>query len=318
MNPSKLLQNIQSGWSPLAVIAVTTLAIIAVSIHCLASGYFIIFQNLFYIPIIIACSYYTKRGFAFSVIIASLYFLLTLAFTRESSILLQAFVRVLIFVLVAGVITYLSLACKRAEDSLVAERTLLRTLIDHLPDTIYVKDAACRKTLANPVDVRNIGASSEAEVLGKTDFDFYPHELAAAFYADDQSVIQSGRPMLNREEMITLPDRTIGWQVTSKVPLRDSTSQVIGLIGIGHDITERKRAEQERESLIEELKTALENVRTLDGLVPICAHCKKIRDDKGYWNQLEKYIVEHTDAKLTHGLCPDCAELYFPGFAPKT
>ncbi|TSA16759.1 PAS domain S-box protein [bacterium] len=81
---------------------------------------------------------------------------------------------------------------------------------------------------------------------------------------------------------------------------------------------ERKRAEQERESLIKGLKTALENVRTLDGLVPICAHCKKIRDDKGYWNQLEKYIVDHTDAKLTHGLCPDCAELYFPGLVPKT
>jgi hypothetical protein len=163
-----------------------------------------------------------------------------------------------------------------------------------------------------------MGASSEAEVLGKTDFDFYPREMAEAFYADDQRVIQSGRPILNREEMITLPDKAIGWQLTSKVPLRDSTGQVIGLVGIGHDITEHKRAEQEREFLINELKTALENVRTLDGLVPICAHCKKIRDDTGYWNQLEHYIMAHTDAKLTHGLCPDCAELYFPGVAAKT
>lgn len=85
------------------------------------------------------------------------------------------------------------------------------------------------------------------------------------------------------------------------------------VLSIFRDVNERKRAEQERETLFSELKSALENVKTLGGLVPICAHCKKIRDDKGYWNQLEKYIVEHTDAKLTHGICPDCAKLYFPG-----
>jgi len=204
---------------------------------------------------------------------------------------------------------------KRTEASLAAERSLLRTLIDHLPDSIYVKDAACRKILANPVDAHAMGASSEAEVLGKTDFDFYPLELAAAFNADDQIVIRSGQPVLNREEMMTLPDGTLRWLVTSKVPLRDSAGQVIGLVGISHDITVGKRVEHERELLLEELRTALENVKTLSGLVPICAHCKKIRDDKGFWNQLETYIVDHTDANLTHGICPDCAKLYFPGIA---
>jgi PAS domain S-box-containing protein len=129
MNTNKLLQTIRSGWSPLAVIAVTTIAVIAISIYCLASGYFIIFQNLFYIPIIIACVYYTKRGFAFSVVIACLYFLLTIAFTRESLILLQAFGRVLIFVLVAGVITYLSLARKRVEESLRRRHDNLEGLV---------------------------------------------------------------------------------------------------------------------------------------------------------------------------------------------
>ncbi len=83
------------------------------------------------------------------------------------------------------------------------------------------------------------------------------------------------------------------------------------------DISERKRLEQERDKVVAELRAALENVRTLGGLVPICASCKKIRDDKGYWNQLEKYLGEHTDAKLTHGLCPDCAKLYFPDAAAK-
>lgn len=100
--------------------------------------------------------------------------------------------------------------------------------------------------------------------------------------------------------------------------VKDDSGKIIATVGVARDISVRKIAEQERESLVNELKTAIENVRTLDGLVPICAHCKKIRDDKGYWNQLEKYLVEHTDAKLTHGLCPDCAKLYFPGLTAKT
>jgi len=131
---------------------------------------------------------------------------------------------------------------KQAELALAAERSLLRTVVDHLPDAVYVKDSLSRMTLANPVDVRNMGASSEAEVLGKTDFDFFPQDLAASFLADDQSVLRSGRPILNREEMIPLPDGTRGWLLTSKVPVRDSAGQVVGLVGVGHDITEWKRA----------------------------------------------------------------------------
>jgi PAS domain S-box-containing protein len=156
---------------------------------------------------------------------------------------------------------------KRAEEALAAERSLLRTLVDHLPDAIYVKDDTCRKTLANPADVRNMGASSEAEVLDKTDFDFYPHDLAAAFYADDQCVIQSGRPVLNREEMISLPDGTRGWQLTSKVAVRDSTGQVVGLVGIGHDITERKRGEEALSESEEKYRDVVE--RANDGITII-------------------------------------------------
>ena len=133
---------------------------------------------------------------------------------------------------------------KRAEEALAAERALLRTLVDHLPDAIYVKDAAGRKTLANPADVRNIGGAAEADALGKTDFDLFPPDLAEIYYADDQQVIQSGQPILNREEGITRPDGSRGWQLTSKVPVYDSAGQVVGLVGIGHDITARKRAEE--------------------------------------------------------------------------
>lgn len=71
-------------------------------------------------------------------------------------------------------------------------------------------------------------------------------------------------------------------------------------------------AERERDRLIAELKEALLKVKTLSGLLPICAGCKKIRDDKGYWNQIEQYLKEHSDVIMSHGICPECAEKYYP------
>jgi len=75
-----------------------------------------------------------------------------------------------------------------------------------------------------------------------------------------------------------------------------------------------KRAEEERERLIRELQDALENIKTLRGLLPICSSCKKIRDDHGYWNQLETYIGAHSGAEFTHGLCPECAQKLYPDY----
>lgn len=75
----------------------------------------------------------------------------------------------------------------------------------------------------------------------------------------------------------------------------------------------RREAEMQRERLIRELQDALARVKTLSGLLPICSSCKKIRDDKGYWNRLEIYLQEHSGATLTHGICPDCAKRLYPG-----
>ena len=80
------------------------------------------------------------------------------------------------------------------------------------------------------------------------------------------------------------------------------------------DITERKRAREEREKLIVELRASLEKVKTLSGLLPICASCKKIRDDKGYWNQIESYIRDHSEAEFSHGICPECMKKLYPDF----
>jgi PAS domain-containing protein len=94
--------------------------------------------------------------------------------------------------------------------------------------------------------------------------------------------------------------------VVSK-PYRDADGKVTGIIESFHDITERKQLEDEKEQLIDELKTAMDEVKVLSGFLPICASCKKIRDDKGYWNQLEIYIRDHSEARFSHGICPDCS-----------
>jgi hypothetical protein len=83
---------------------------------------------------------------------------------------------------------------------------------------------------------------------------------------------------------------------------------------IAIEINERKQAQIEKDHLIAELKESLEKVRTLEGIIPICMHCKEIRDDKGSWNQLEKYISEHSDAEFSHSLCEKCLEKYYSEF----
>jgi PAS domain S-box-containing protein len=83
------------------------------------------------------------------------------------------------------------------------------------------------------------------------------------------------------------------------------------------EIEQRKRAEEEKEILIGELKDALNNVKTLSGMLPICASCKKIRDDKGYWQQVEKYVSMHVPVSFTHSICPDCAKKLYPQYYDK-
>jgi PAS domain S-box-containing protein len=147
---------------------------------------------------------------------------------------------------------------KRAEEGLAQERILLRTVIDNLPDAIYVKDTAMRKILVNRADLANIG-KSEAEVLGKTDLELFPTEVAARFWADDQAVLESGQVILNREELLVNSHGQSYWLLTSKLPLRDNEGRLTGVVGIGRDITERKRVEESLRDKEERFRTIVEN-----------------------------------------------------------
>jgi PAS domain S-box-containing protein len=100
-------------------------------------------------------------------------------------------------------------------------------------------------------------------------------------------------------------------------PIYSATGEVVGVSSIERDITSEKRAEAERKRLIDELSEALKRVRTLSGLLPICASCKKIRDDKGEWEPVENYIKAHSEANFSHGMCPDCMEKWYPNYTSR-
>jgi PAS domain S-box-containing protein len=142
---------------------------------------------------------------------------------------------------------------KKIEEQLQTERNLLRSLIDNLPDYIYVKDTEGRYLLDNIAHRRWLGADAESEVIGKKVTDFVPAAKVNAFAHDDEAVIGSGQPLLNRLELVADRLGNNRWHSTTKVPLRNREGKVIGLVGISRDVTERKLAEEALQEANEEL-----------------------------------------------------------------
>ena len=323
---------------------------------------------------------------------------------------------------------------KLAKESLRYEQALMATLMENVPDAVYFKDAASRFIRANQASARKLGLSDPAQLIGKSDADFFNRERARQTRADEKEIIRTGQPLLNVEEKEIWLDGSVDWVLTTKLPLRDAAGHIIGTCGISRDITERKRMEEklrqlsvaveqspasivitntagdieyvnpkfieitgytlaevlgknprvlksgekspeayrelwetisagkewrgefhnkkkngelywefasispirdpagnvthyvavkeditgrknieaDRDQLIHHLQEALANVKSLSGMLPICAGCKKIRDDKGYWSQVESYIQSHSEAKFSHGMCPDCLKKWYP------
>jgi PAS domain S-box-containing protein len=129
---------------------------------------------------------------------------------------------------------------------------LLQALMDNMPDQIYFKDTQSRFIRNSRSQADLLGLNDPAEVVGKTDFDFFPH--AARAYAEEQEVMRSGKPLVDLEEWVVWPVGQETWVSTTKAPLRNSEGKTIGIFGISRDITERKRAEQ----AIRQLNTDLE------------------------------------------------------------
>ncbi|MDO8542772.1 MAG: SpoIIE family protein phosphatase [Opitutaceae bacterium] len=152
---------------------------------------------------------------------------------------------------------------KEAEAQLVEERNLLRTIIDHLPSRLYVKDRASRYVLNNKAHLEILGVAAQAESVGRTTLDFFPGERGLQALADDRAVMDGGLQILNQEKSDFGKVDHVQWSLVTKVPLRDLQGRLIGLVGISHDITRRKLAEAELQRRTAEMEADLRMARQI-------------------------------------------------------
>ena len=196
---------------------------------------------------------------------------------------------------------------KRAETAIVQAKIEWERTFDAISDLIAVIDGDQRIVRCNRSLTKNLGMEYH-EIIGQPCnrcFQFRDHHFLSSNEIDFQ--------YLEIEHSMEFYSEPLGGSyILNSSPVQGPDGEAIGAVLVARNITERKRSEAERERLILELQHALGEVKTLSGLLPICAACKKIRDDKGYWNQIETYIASHSDADFTHSICPDCMKDLYP------
>ena len=196
---------------------------------------------------------------------------------------------------------------KKAEDALLESEEKFRALAEHSYDTIMRFDHQYRHLYVNPVVEKQTGIPAH-NFVGKTHKELgFPEDMVAIWESAIQKVFDTKAP--NRIEFQLPSGIWIDWFL---IPEFSKSGEVNAVITSARDITAHKKVDEEREKLITDLQKALAKIKTLRGLLPICASCKKIRDDKGYWNQVEVYIKEHSDAEFSHGICPECVKKLYP------
>lgn len=195
----------------------------------------------------------------------------------------------------------------KAEEALRESQEIFQSFMEHSPIYVFFKDENIR-SLRLSRNYETMLNRPLAELLGKSMDELFPSALAKSMVEDDKRIMKEGKTLNIEEELDGRFYHTIKFPIILEGKPRY-------LAGYTIDITERKQAEEglkqysaELEKSNKELQEALAKVRTLSGMLPICASCKKIRDDNGYWKQVESYVSEHTEAVFSHGICPECAK----------
>ncbi len=203
-------------------------------------------------------------------------------------------------------------ALAESETRLRATATELRDLYDHAPCGYLTIDRSGRITRVNDTALRWLGLKP-ADVEGRLELrDLLPADERTPLAMHLERLHETGRLRdveldLQREDGRLLPVHL------SASAMTDEAGAATGARCVVTDRTALKLARDEQQGLIETLEEALTSVKTLSGLLPICSTCRKIRDDQGYWKSVESYLSTHTDARLSHGVCPDCFPKMFPG-----
>ena len=193
---------------------------------------------------------------------------------------------------------------KRAEGAM----QYLAAIVESSEDAIYGKNLDSIIVSWNPAAERLFGYSAE-EIIGRSIVGLFPLNHRDELL-DILATIRRGETIGIREtERLNKSGKIIPVSLTIS-PIKNAKGEIIGASAIARDISRQKQEEQDRLKLITELTKALSEVKTLAGLLPICASCKRIRDDKGYWQQVETYISNRSEVIFSHGVCPQCAKEY--------
>jgi PAS domain S-box-containing protein len=163
---------------------------------------------------------------------------------------------------------------------------------------------------------RQLFGYTEAEAVGRSVLILVPESLRAATLIIFEN-LRSGKSIEHLETVRVRKDGVAVDVYLTISPIKGADGRLMGASSIAYDITERKKIEDERTKMIKQLNETLSKVRTLSGLLPICASCKKIRDDHGYWQKLETFVHEHSNAEFSHSICPDCMEKLYPDFSKR-
>ncbi len=206
---------------------------------------------------------------------------------------------------------------KKMEDTLRKREERFKQVAENAGEWIWEVDARGLYTYASPVVEKILGYKPEEIVGKKYFFDLFDPAVKDRLKSAALEAFEKKQPFRKLENQNLHKDGRLVHLETSATPVLDAAGDLLGYRGVDTDISERKRAEEERENLIRDLQKALSEVKALSGLLPICSSCKKIRDDNGYWNQIESYIQSHSQAEFSHSICPECARKLYPQFLKK-
>ena len=193
---------------------------------------------------------------------------------------------------------------------------LYRLIADHMTDVVWTMDLEGNFTYVSPSVERLRGYTPE-EVIRQSIEEVLAPEAAAEIRRDfvpNLELYRQSRSAKTRR-FLEQPCKDGSWVWTEVITngIYDGEGNLVGILGVSQDVSEQHRIEQELRRAKEAAERDLAEIQTLSGLVPICSHCKKVRDDEGYWKRVEDYLAR-TGARVSHGICPDCLTRFYPDF----
>jgi PAS domain S-box-containing protein len=196
---------------------------------------------------------------------------------------------------------------KIMQEALRQSEERFRSILDSIEEGYFEVDLAGNIVYFNNSFSQQLGYSRD-ELPGMSYRHYIDRENLKEIYQAFNKVFTTGKPLKISNWTIIKKDGARRIHETSISPIKNANGERVGFRGITRDVTERKILEEEREKHITELQEALAKVKLLSGMLPICAYCKKIRNDEGYWTQIELYLQARSEAEFSHGICPDCRE----------